>query len=102
MDLYEIKVEYSQYEDSGFFIECVFEALRHKKPTHIRYFIKSHFKQYDNCSYIQMRHCGAHWNKVAFTKLNEYDFKNYVNSLMSSANYRMTAKVMEMYLNDVI
>jgi len=94
-----VKEQYSNYEDSGFFIECAFEALNGRNAKQINWFIKNHFMQYQNCDYVLMKKCGAHWYNVAFDKLNNYDFQNYIHSLLSSANYRMIAKVMEQYLN---
>lgn len=94
----EIKENYKVYEDSGFFIECAYEALNMRKPSQINWFIKNHFMQYKDCTYDLMRKCGAHWNNVAFDKLNNFDFQNYIHSLLTSANYRMIAKTMEQYL----
>jgi hypothetical protein len=99
MDLEQLKLEFSGYEDSSFFIECTFEALNQRKPAQIKWFIKNHFMQYKDCDYNVMRKCGSHWNNVSWDKLNNYDFQNYLHSLMTSANYRMIGKVMEKYLD---
>jgi hypothetical protein len=98
MEKEKIKDEFSVYEDSGFFIECAFESMPTRKPSQVKWFIKNHFMQYKNCDYDLMRKCGAHWNKIAFDKLNNYDFQNYIHSLLTSANYRIIAKTMEQYL----
>lgn len=98
MSIEQIKEEFSGYEYSSFFIECVFEALKAKKQSQINWFIKNHFMQYQTCDYDLMRKCGAHWNNVAFDKLNNFDFQNYIHSLLTSANYRMIAKVMTQYI----
>ena len=95
----QVKEAYEGYEDSGFFIECAYEALKLKKPSQINWFIKNHFMQYDKCDYELMRKCGGHWYNVAFDKLNNYDFQNYIHSLLTSANYRMISKTMEQFLN---
>ena len=95
----QVKESYSGYEDSSFFIECCYEALNGKKQSQINWFIKNHFMQYQECTYDLMRKCGGHWYNVAFDKLNNYDFQNYIHSLLSSANYRMVSKIMEKYIN---
>lgn len=100
MNLHELKVEYSQYEDSAFFIECVYEALKFQKPSKIAWFIEKHFMQYDKCDYVLMRKCGRHWENVAFGKLNDYDFQHYTRSLLTAASYRMISKTMEFYFKD--
>jgi hypothetical protein len=99
MDIEQIKLEFSGYEYSSFFIECAIEALSQKKPAQIKWFIKNHFMQYKVCDYDTMRKCGSHWNNVSWDKLNNYDFQNYLHSLMTSANYRMISKVMEKYID---
>ena len=91
--------EFKDYEHSSFFIECCFEALSKNKPTHIRYFIQNHFKQNDVCDYTITRQCAAHWNNVAYDKLNNYNFSHYMSSLLNSGRYRMVAKTMEKYIN---
>ena len=100
MNIEQVKEEYSRYEYSSFFIECVYEALKIKKQSQINWFIKNHFMQYQNCDIDLMRKCGAHWNNVAFDKLNNFDFQNYVHSLLTSANYRMIATVMTQYIEN--
>ena len=77
MKIEQVKEEFSGYEYSSFFIECVYEALKVKKPSQINWFIKNHFMQYQTCDYDLMRKCGAHWNNVAFDKLNNFDFQNF-------------------------
>jgi outer membrane protease len=99
MDIEKTKLEFAFYEDSSFFIECVYEALTTRKESQLKWFIKNHFMQNKDCSYDTMRKCGAHWNNVAFDKLNNYDFQNYIHSLLTSANYRMISKTMEKYID---
>ena len=96
----EIKDHYKGYENSEFFIECVYEALKSQKPSRIVWFIEKHFMQYDKCDYALMRKCGRHWENVAFGKLNDYDFQHYTRSLLTSASYRMISKTMEFYFKD--
>ena len=94
----QIIEQYSYYENSSFFIECAYEALEARKEKVIRYFIKSHFMNYKVCDYDCMRKNAAYWNNIAYDKLNNYDFLNYMHSLATCANYRMIAKTMEQYV----
>ena len=48
-----------------------------------------------------MKKCAAHWNNVAFDKLNNYDFLNYKSCVYAVTNYRMVAKIMEDKINNM-
>ena len=97
----KLKELYSVYEESGFFIESVYEAFEKcgQKEKSIRYFIDLHFRDSRDCDYVSIKKLAAYWNNVAFDKLNQHDFLNYKYCASTVANYRMIAKIMESKLN---
>lgn len=98
-----LKKQYINYEGSYFFIDCVYEALTktNTKEKQIVFFINNHFREYRDCGLSQMKKCAAHWNNVAFDKLNNYDFLNYKSCIFAVTNYRMVAKIMEDKINNM-
>ena len=97
----ELKSQFENYYGSSFFIDCVVEAFKKTglKEKQVRWFVCNHFKQYQDCDIVMMKRCAAHWNNVAFDKLNQYDFLNYKMCLNAVANYRMVVKLMELENN---
>ena len=93
----KLKENYSIYENSAFFIDSTFEALRKIGSTDktIKYFIDQHFRNTKECDFVAMKKNATHWNNVAFDKLNQFDFSNYKYSLITVANYRILAKILE-------
>lgn len=89
--------QYSQYEGSENFINCAFSALSFRKEKDIKNFITSFFlnNKIENCSHETVKRLAAHYNNVAFDKLNLKDYQNYMYSLFTVANLRMIAKEME-------
>lgn len=94
--------EYKEYKYSEAFIECCFEVFLETKPSTVKQFIKNHFLNYDYAGYSLIKKCSAHWNNIAYTKLNAYDYSNYMRSLITCGKYRMVAKEMDKYLNQNI
>jgi hypothetical protein len=94
----KLKSQFENYYGSSFFIDCVVEAFRKSgiKEKQMQWFVTNHFRQYEDCDIIMMKKCAAHWNNVAFDKLNQYDFLNYKMCLNTVANYRMIVKLMEL------
>lgn len=93
----KLKKQFENYDGSSYFIECVFDTFDKsgQKEKRAQWFIINHFKQYKDCDYAMMRKCAAHWNNVAFDKLNQHDFINYKQSIASMSNYRIVSKIME-------
>lgn len=89
--------QYSQYEGSEKFIRATFSALYFRKEKDIKGFITNFFlnNKIDVCDYGTIKGLAAHYNNVAFDKLNLKDYQNYMYSLFTVANLRMVAKEME-------
>jgi hypothetical protein len=98
----KLKLTFENYENSAFFIDCVNEGFikSGQKEKNVRWFVNRHFQQYDECDYIQLKKCAAHWHNIQVDKLNQFDFLNYKMSVLTLSNYRIVLKVMESYQNN--
>jgi hypothetical protein len=98
----KLKEQYSQYDNSAYFINCVFYAFNKscQKEKHAVWFINNHFKQYDECDIVMMKRCAAHWNNVQRDKLNQEDFLSYKQCMHTLSMYRMVLKSMEHFVDE--
>jgi len=98
----KLKKQFEIYEGSNLFIESAFTAFAkcNKKERQIMWFINNHFKIHDECDFIQMKKCAAHWNNIAFDKLNNHDYLSYKQANVMVSDYRIMCKEMEQYINN--
>lgn len=89
--------QYKEYSGSEFFIKSAFKAMSFRKEKDVSHFITNFFlnNRISVCDYQTVKKLAAHWNNIAFDKLNMKDYPNYIYSLLTVANLRMTAKEME-------
>lgn len=93
----KLKESFNDYEGADYFIDCVAFSFRKSGASDkaIRWFVNNHFKTEKNCDFVAMKKLAAHWNNVAFDKLNQYDFLNYKHCLNTVGYYRIVCKTME-------
>ena len=97
----KLREMFDNYKDSRFFIDCCAEVFikSGQNMSKAKWFVNKHFQSYNDCDLIQLKKCSAHWNNVAFDKLNQFDFLNYKSTIHTLSNYRMVIKLMEYYIN---
>lgn len=95
----ELKKQYQNYKYSDLFIECAFKSLQFRKEKDIKGFIKSFFviNNIDNCEVSTIMRLSAHWNNVAYSKLQNECYQDYSFTMMNVINLRIIAKEMSLY-----
>lgn len=93
----ELVKKYECYNGSAVFIYAAFDSLKFMQPKNIKSFINysfqaNVFKDFDLTSFKGL---AAHWNNVAFTKLNVGDYQGYSYAHTTCRNFRIIAHYVE-------
>jgi hypothetical protein len=93
----ELVKQYECYDGSAVFIYAAFDTLKFMKPSSIKGFINHSFgaNVFKDFGIGTFKGLAAHWNNVAFGKLNAGDYQGYSYALVTCRNFRIIAHYLE-------
>jgi hypothetical protein len=88
---------YKDYPQSAKFIIAASKVFKNRKGDSFKTFIQNFFKnnKISSCDIIEIKKLAAHWNNVAFDKLNKSDYDNYTYTMFTVINLRAIAHFLE-------
>jgi len=88
---------YKDYPNSEIFIKGVYECFKNRKSDFHKKFIHAVFRNNNikDCYFETFLKLSAHWNNIAFDKLQQCDYDNYFYTCLTVANYRIIANYLE-------
>lgn len=89
--------KYECYNGSAAYIYAAFYSLTFLKDKQIQSIIDSSFSSnlFDDFHFVTFRKLSAHWNNVAFNKLQFGDYQGYAYALSSCRNFKIIAHFLE-------
>lgn len=95
--LNELLKQYECYDGSAVFIYAAFDSLKFMQPKNIKSFINYSFGSnlFKDFSISTFKGLAAHWNNVAYSKLNTGDYQGYSYALVTCRNFRIIAHYVE-------
>lgn len=93
----ELIKQYECYNGSAVFIYAAFDALKFMQPKNIKSFINYSFQSnvFQDFSFGTFKGLAAHWNNVAYAKLNVGDYQGYMYANQTCRNFRIIAHYVE-------
>jgi hypothetical protein len=93
----ELVKQYECYNGSAVFIYAAFESLNFMQPKNIKSFISYSFQSniFKDFSTLTFKGLSAHWNNVAYSKLNVGDYQGYSYASQTCRNFRIITHFLE-------
>lgn len=89
--------KYKDYPDSARFIFATIECFKNRKGDFSVKFIHGVFRNNSmkDCYFETFKKLAAHWNNIAYDKLQQGDYDSYSYTMFTVANYRIIAHFLE-------
>lgn len=88
---------YREYPNSAKFIYACLECFKNRKADFPKKFIHAVFRNNNikDCYWETFKKLAAHWNNIAYEKLQQGDYESYAYTCITVTNIRIIAHFLE-------